>query len=149
MPSALVRALRERHGLPVVDTATIDAFLAPAEGEAEHALLFFTGDPKQRLESDDVAVVLPALVEAFGGRVRAAVVAREAEEALKSRFQVVVMPSLALTRRGETLAVLPKIKDWAEYLAKIGAALAPDALALKAGAGPRTEFQFSGQRGLS
>ena len=149
MPSALVRALTERHGLATVDAATIDAFLAPAQGEGGHALLFFTGDPRQRLESDDVAVVLPALLEAFAGRLRAAVVAREAEEALKIRFQVVVMPSLALTRRGETLAVLPKIKDWAEYLVKIGAALAPDAPARERGAGPRTAFQFSGQRGVS
>jgi hydrogenase-1 operon protein HyaE len=149
MPSALVRALSERRGLPVVDAASIDAFLAPAPGEAEHALLFFTGDPKQRMESDDVAAILPALLEAFHGRLRAAIVAREAEDALKSRFQVVVMPSLAVTRRFETLAVLPKIKDWAEYLSKIGGALAPDAPALERGAGPRTHFQISGQRGHS
>jgi hypothetical protein len=31
------------------------------------------------------------------------------------------MPSPASTRRGEALAVLPQIKDRAEYLVKIGA----------------------------
>ena len=58
MTTPLISALAERHGLPTIDETTIDAFLAPAEGEAAHALLFFTGDPAQRAETSDVAVVL-------------------------------------------------------------------------------------------
>eukprot|EP01035_Chromulina_nebulosa_P052825 gene52825-72084_t len=50
MPSFLVRALAERTRLPFVDETTIDAFLAPADGESEHSILFFTGDPAQRPE---------------------------------------------------------------------------------------------------
>jgi len=145
MPSALVRALATRHGLPSVDLSTIDAFLAPAAGEPEHVILFFTGDPAQRSETDDVAVVLPQILRAFAGRIRAAVVSRDAEEKLKARFHVVVMPSLAITRGPTPLAMIPKIKDWSEYVRVLGACLAPDAPALKSGAGPKTEFVFSGK----
>ena len=45
MPSALVRALHQRHGLPVVDADTIDAFLQPAVGESEFALLLLPAIP--------------------------------------------------------------------------------------------------------
>ena len=99
MPSVLIRALGERSGLPFVDEASIDAFLAPAAGEAANTILFFTGDPKQRSETDDVAVVLPEILRIFAGRLRGAVVLRAAEEKLKARFNVVVMPSLVVTRR--------------------------------------------------
>ena len=66
------------------DTETLDAFLASAAGESEHVLLFFTGDPDQRNDSGDVAVVLPELLAAFPGRFRAGVIARSAEAALKT-----------------------------------------------------------------
>jgi hydrogenase-1 operon protein HyaE len=147
MPSALIRALATQRGLPTVDAASIDAFLEPARGEAEHTILFFTGDPKQRVESDDVAVVLPQILSAFEGRLRAAVVSREAEDELKARFHVVVLPSLALTRAATPLAVIPKIKDWSEYLRIVGAALAPSASALANAAAPKTTFHFSAKGG--
>ena len=146
MPSALVRALSQRHGLPVVDAGSIDAFLAPAAGEAVHALLFFSGDPAQRSETNDVAVVMPELLAAFAGALRGAVVARGDEDALKTRFGVVVMPSLVVTRGGEPLAVIAKIRDWSEYVERIRACLIEGAPALKPGAGPKTEIRYSGQR---
>ena len=55
--SALIAALASDHGLPTVDADTLQAFLEPAAGEPDHALLFFTGDPEQRTDSGDVAVV--------------------------------------------------------------------------------------------
>ncbi len=146
MPSALVRALTERHGLPRVDASSIDAFLAPAVGEAACTLLFFAGDPAQRSETDDVAVVAPQLLAAFAGRLRGAVVAREAEEQLKARFGVVVMPSLVVVRDGLPLTTIAKIRDWTEYLEKIGACLSDGARPRPRGEGPKTEFLHSGQR---
>ena len=71
--SALIAALASRHGLPTVNAETLDTFLAPAAGEPEHVLLFFTGDPDQRTDSGDVAVVLPELLSAFPGCFRAGV----------------------------------------------------------------------------
>lgn len=143
MTHPLVTALAERHGLPTVDATSIEACLAPAAGEAAPVLLFFTGDPATRAETLDVAVVMPEILAAFSHRLRGAVVDRVAEAALASRFHVAVMPSLVVARGGETLAVLPKIRDWSDYMEKIEAALAPDAPALVAEARPRVEFTTS------
>jgi hydrogenase-1 operon protein HyaE len=145
MPSHLIRALRERTRLPFVDETTVDAFLAPAAGEAENAILFFTGDPTQRPEADDVAVVLPEVLHAFRGRLRGAVVLRAAEDKLKARFHVVVMPSLVVTRRDLPVGVLGKIRDWSEYVEKIGAWLSPEAPVMAPSAGPRIEITHGGK----
>jgi hydrogenase-1 operon protein HyaE len=143
MTTPLLRALTERHGLPRVDEATIDAFLAPAQGESLHALLFFPGAGANRPETGDVAVVLPELLKSFSGRLRGAVVAPEAEEKLKSRFQVYVFPSLVVARGADPVGVLPKIYDWSDYRQKIEAFLDPDAPVLSATRGPRVEFTHS------
>ena len=142
MPSPLVRALSERHGLPVLDESTIDVFLAPAAGEPAHALILFAGDPTQRTESNDVAVILPELLKVFAGALRGAVVARAAEDRLKSGFNVVVAPSLVVARGTETIDVIAKVRDWSEYVMRIRAALALEAPAMLASPGPKTEFRF-------
>ncbi len=43
MTTPLLRALAERHGLPLVDARSIDAFLTPAAGECPFLL---RGEPK-------------------------------------------------------------------------------------------------------
>ena len=130
--SALIAALASRHGLPTIDTDTFDAFLAPAAGEPNHALLFFTGDPDQRSDSGDVAVVLPELLSAFHGRFRAGVIDRSDEATLKARCRVEVFPSLVALRGQTVLDVLPRIRDWSEYLERLEAALRPEAPAFVA-----------------
>ena len=142
MPSPLIRALHERHGLPSIDETNVDAFLA----EGGPALLLFAGDPKQRMESDDVAVVLPELLKAFAGRFRGAVVALAAEDKLKARFQVVMGPSLVVARGGDVLDVITKIRDWSDYVARLSAALAPDAAPLPRSAGLNTAIRVNGAR---
>lgn len=142
LPSPLVRALSERHGLARLGVAEVDAFLA----EAPYALILFAGDPRQRLESDDAAVVLPELLAAFRGRFRGAVVAQEAEDALKGRFGVVMAPSLVVARGAETLDVIAKIRDWSEYVARLSAALAPDAAPMARSAGRNAEIRVNGER---
>lgn len=145
MPSPLLRALSERHGVVPVDETSIDAFLDAAQDEPAHALLFFAGDPAQRSETHDVAIILPQLVEAFGGRLRAAIVARACEDALKGRFGVCVFPSLVVTRGGEPLGVLPKVYDWSDYLTRIEALLRPETTPLAASTGPRVQITYSGR----
>lgn len=147
MTSPLIAALGERHGLPTIDDTSIEAFLAPAEGEAEHTLLFFMGDETQRAETLDVAVVFPEILATFQRRLRGAVVARSAEEALMSRFHVAVLPSLVVTRGAEPLAVMPKIRDWSDYTATIEKALRPGALVLTGEKRPQVEFTHT-TRGL-
>lgn len=116
--------------LPFVDVKSIDDFLDARRGEAETAVLFFAGDPA-RPEANDVAVVLPELVTVFAGRIRAGLVAREAEAALMPRFGVRVLPSLALVRGGNTLGVIPKIQDWSVYIDRIGRLLDDDRAGLQ------------------
>ncbi|MBY6241969.1 hydrogenase accessory protein [Methylosinus sp. Sm6] len=141
MPSPLLRALRVKHGVAEVDEASIDAFLA----QAPHALLFFAGDPAQRSETHDVAVILPQLIAAFAGRLRAAIVAPAAEHALARRFLVGVYPSLVVTRGPDPVGVLPKVWDWADYCARINGWLRPDAPVLERPIGPRVSITFSGE----
>lgn len=141
----LIAALSSRHGLPTVDVATIDAFLTPAATEAAHALLFFTGDPETRSDSTDVAVVLPELIAAFEGHFRAAVVDRDAEEALKGRFGVQVFPSLVVTRGRDPIGVIPRIRDWSEYTEQLTALLDP-ATPVLAPSRPRTEITYNSRR---
>jgi hydrogenase-1 operon protein HyaE len=143
MPSALVRALCERHGLPRIEPASLDAFLGDAPA---HGLILFAGDPKARMETDDVAVVMPELLKAFRGRLRGGVIAPAAEEKLKARFHVVMTPSLVVVRGAETIDVIAKIRDWSEYVARIEAALRPDAAALAPSAGPKTQIRINGER---
>jgi hydrogenase-1 operon protein HyaE len=144
--SSLIAALSGWHGIPTVDAGSIDAFLTPAAGESPHALLFFTGDPAQRSESNDVAVVLPELLAAFRGRPRAAVVARSAEDALKPRFHVQVVPSLVVTRGAAPLGVMPRIRDWSDYLATLRTLLDPAAPAMAAPTRPQVEFRYTNGR---
>lgn len=141
--SALIAALATRHRLPTVDASTIDAFLAPAEGEPAHTLLFFTGDPETRGDSADVAVVLPELLAAYSGLLRAAVVDRAAEAALKPRFSVEVLPSLVMTRGADPLGVMPRIRDWTDYLETIDRLLDPAAPVLPAAARARVPVTHS------
>lgn len=144
--SLLIEALAGRHGLPTVDETTVEAFLAPAAGEPPHALLFFTGDPASRTDSDDVAVVLPELLAAYRGRLRAAVVARAAEAALKPRFRVEVLPSLVLTRGADPLGVMPRIRDWSDYRATIDRLLDPAAPVLDGPPAPRVRINAGNRR---
>lgn len=140
-----VQAFTRQHATLVVDAAELEAFLAPAPDRPANAILFFAGAGQNRPETSDVAVILPELLRAFAGRLRAAVIAPEAEQALRARFQVHVFPSLVITRGVEPVGVLQKVWDWSDYLTKIECWLAPDAPPLPAlSAGPpRVEIVHS------
>jgi hydrogenase-1 operon protein HyaE len=144
--SSPIAALATRYGIPTVDEDSVDAFLASAEGQCPNALLFFTGDPAQRSETIDVAVVLPELLAAFRFRLRAAVVARAAEDTLKARFHVQVVPSLVITRGLVPLGVMPRIRDWSDYVATVHALLDPDAPAMAAPNRPQVAFRHTNSR---
>jgi hydrogenase-1 operon protein HyaE len=139
MSASLRQTLHERH-LALVDQASIEDFLAATP---DHGVLFFAGDPAERPETRDLAVILPQLLKSFAGRLRGALVAAEAEDALKERFHVRVFPSLVVLRGSEILGVLPKVYDWADYVARLEAMLRPDAPALVNRSGPRTEINFT------
>jgi hydrogenase-1 operon protein HyaE len=108
-----------RHGLNEVDAATVEHFLGAADEAGAIAVLLSAGDPNRFPEATDVAVVLPELIAAFGGRLRGAVIARGDESALGQRFGVRVQPTLIFVAKGETLGLIAKIQDWSVYVDRI------------------------------
>ncbi|CCD93065.1 Hydrogenase expression/formation protein hupG [Bradyrhizobium sp. ORS 375] len=110
---------RRRNGLPEVDASTVDDFLHDAHGAGAIAVLLSAGDPARFPEALDVAIVLPELITAFQGRLRGAVIARDAEAELGTRFGVRVQPSLILCRGTDTLGLIAKIQDWSVYVDRI------------------------------
>lgn len=141
--SPLLRRLIERARLPVVDDLGLDEFLDRASKERVHVLLFLSGDGANRPETGDVAVVLPELLGHFSDRLRGAVIAPEAEERLRARLNAFVSPSLVVMRGREAVGVLPKIWDWADYIARIEGFLDPAAPVLAGPKRPQVEISFS------
>ncbi len=121
MTSALIEMLATRHGMPLVDIDGADAFSAGRES----AVLLFTGDPAKVRESDDLAVILPELVAAFG-ELEAAVVAREAERPLQARYRFTAFPALVFLRRGRYLGAISRVREWTEYLRLVAEILASE-----------------------
>jgi hydrogenase-1 operon protein HyaE len=141
--SPLLRRLIERARLPVVDDLSLDDFLDTASKERVQVLLFLSGDGANRPETGDVAVVLPELLSHFSDRLRGAVIAPEAEERLRARLHAYVSPSLVVMRGREPVGVLPKIWDWADYIAKIEGFLDLDAPVIAGPKKPQVEISFS------
>ncbi len=111
MDNIAINSMLEQGQLQPVDAASVDAFL---RGD-ELKVLFFAGDQRRRGDAHDVAVALREILKDYGGQVAAALVEQSAENALQPRFRVLVSPSLVLAYRGETLEVIPRVRDWSDY----------------------------------
>lgn len=116
----LVARLITDHGATPVDADTLADFTE----RAGDRVLFFCGDPVQFPEGLDVAVVLPELQAAHPGRFAVGVVARDSEEALARRYGSQRWPSLVFLRDGAYVTTVPGMHDWADYVARVGQALA-------------------------
>lgn len=86
--------------------------------------LFVPGDAKRNLETADAAVILPEIVQAFQGRFDCAVVADTVEEEVREAARVFKTPLLLFYRDGEKIGDIPKVRDWSDYLARVGHILA-------------------------
>ncbi|PZV37044.1 hydrogenase-1 expression HyaE [Mesorhizobium kowhaii] len=115
MFSPVLTMMMERHRIPVVDEANIDAF--------DFTALFFPGDWLRLAESNDVAVILPELVQAFQGVFKPIVVSRESERKLQSRYRFNAFPALVFLRNGEYLGTIKRVLDWEDYLTEIAGIL--------------------------
>jgi hydrogenase-1 operon protein HyaE len=112
----LMQRLLAEHGARHVTTDSLPAWRAEP---GVHALLF-AGDPVRFPEALDLAVVLPELRAAFGGRFDLGLAAREHEDALARSFGVQRWPSLVFLRDGGYLGTVSGMLDWNDYLADIG-----------------------------
>lgn len=111
MRSPLIQELIDTQHYTLLTAENADAFLAAHDD----VVLFFTEEPKNFPESNDVAVILPELLKAFAGRLTAAVVDASAERALHQRYAFNKWPALVFLRRGEYLGVIIGIHDWATF----------------------------------
>lgn len=89
----------------------------------EH-VLFFSGDALRFPEAADVAIVLPELRAATGGRFDVGIVARAEEDAIARRWGVQHWPSLVFVREGGYLGCVSGMHDWTDYVATVAAVLA-------------------------
>lgn len=119
----LVARLFSEHGLPRLDAA---ADLATVDGPA---LVFLPGYAKAHAETADVAIILPELLAAFGGRLGAAVAGPALETALRAELGGIALPALVMVRHGRPTGAVSRVRDWSDYLERIAALLdAPPAL---------------------
>lgn len=111
----LIQRLIDEFGYPTVGLDDHDEFVA----DPAVSVLFFAGEPKKFGETVDVAVVLPEIVSAYDGRLRPAVVEKEAEKDLQRKYGFREWPSLVFVREGGWLGTISRIRNWQEYLDEI------------------------------
>lgn len=120
----LIDRLTDEFGWPRLETeADRDAYLA---APGTHAL-FIPGNPERNLETADVAVILPELRQAFQNAFDCAVVDDAIETETRSLTEVYKTPSIVFFRDGAQIGALPRVRDWADYMARIPQILAQPA----------------------
>jgi len=115
----LVRRLVAERGWPYVEVLEDAARL-----DARDHFLFLPAHGKAHLESPDIAVVLPELVKALGGDavIGGAVAGPKAEAALREALSL-ALPAIVVVRAGAPVGAVARMRDWDEYLERLGALL--------------------------
>ena len=111
MTETAITDMLERGLLREADAASLDGFL---RGDRLQ-VLFFAGAHSQRGDNQDVAVALREILKDYGGVLEAALLRAVDDQDLLARFRVLALPSLVLTRDGQTLEVIPRVRDWSDY----------------------------------
>ncbi|MGB0497977.1 MAG: hydrogenase accessory protein [Rubricella sp.] len=120
MSSPLIDMLVSDHGFTRLSTMEEhDAFVAGGIP----SVLFVPGDPRRNLESTDVAVILPELARAFRGRFTVALVDDAIETEVRTRHESFQTPVLIFCANGETIGSIPKVRDWSDYMERVGTLL--------------------------
>lgn len=124
VPSAELHPLVRR----LIDERAYPYLAAPEEAvhlDARDHLLFLPAHGKAHLESPDIAVVLPELVKALGGEEQlGAAVAGPATEAALVEAMKLALPAIVVLRAGSPVGAISRMRDWDEYLERLGALLA-------------------------
>ncbi|MES9970437.1 MAG: hypothetical protein ABW092_10425 [Candidatus Thiodiazotropha sp.] len=115
MSSPLINDLIKSKGIATVNENSLEEFIRGHK----HSLLFFTENPVQFPESNDVAVVLPLLMDRFGERFQVAIVERESEHQLHARFPFDGWPALVMLQDGAYVGAISRMQDWDVYLKEI------------------------------
>ena len=110
----LIERLKKEFNYPVIDQSNIDTFLE----DNDLSVLFFTEDIKRFPETNDVAVVLPELLNVFPS-LSPAIIARGDEKKLQSVYGFRAWPALVFMRGNQYLDAITGIQDWGDYLSQI------------------------------
>lgn len=139
MFSPLMETIIERDGIAVVSAESLAEFAA----ENGDVVLFAGGDWSRRVEVNDVAAILPEIVKASNGHLTPAVLDRDSEREIQTRYRFNRFPALIFLRNGEYLGVIQKVRDWSDYVIEINEILArepsqPPAFEFPEGCAPAT-----------
>ena len=115
MYSPLIEKMIKRNDYPLVSQDNLELF----SEASEYSVLFFTENPKNFPESNDVAVILPELMQAFGNHIQVGVVDRNHERPLQARYRFRGFPALVFLKQGSYLDVITKVKNWSEYTEEV------------------------------
>ncbi|BAI75486.1 hydrogenase-1 expression (plasmid) [Azospirillum sp. B510] len=113
----LVDLLTEVHGYRRLDSADERPWL---EDPAADWVVFLPGHGKGNAETADVAVILPELVRALHPRLTPAVAGEAVERALLGLTGMMSLPALVFLRGDRLLGSIPRVRDWDDYLRRIG-----------------------------
>lgn len=111
-PDAL-DALAQSPGCTVLRKSGLAGFLA----DSPHAIVFLTGDARNRAEGLDVAVVVRELLRRYPGQLRVGIIDRRDETIAMPSLGVVVLPAVVFARHGQLVEVIARMRDWSAYLA--------------------------------
>ena len=117
MTHPLIKRLTDEFEWPELqDMNAVEHFInAPG-----YHVLFVPGDPVRNLETPDVAVILPELHMAFQKQFDCAVVGDSIEREVRNVSGVFKTPSLIFYAHGDIIGSIPKVRDWSEYIERIG-----------------------------
>lgn len=113
----LVDLLTDVHGFPRLDNPDDRPWL---DEPAKDWVVFLPGHAKGNAETADVAVILPELVRALRPRLSPAVAGEAAERALLALTGMMSLPALVFLRGDRLLGSIPRVRDWDDYLQRIG-----------------------------
>lgn len=117
MTSPLIKRLTDDLGWSELSNEEqVAAYLARP---GMHAL-FVPGNPDKNLETNDAAVIIPELVAAFRNVFDCAVVADPIERSVRERFNVFPTPSLIFYSDGDFRGAIPRVRDWDDYIVRVG-----------------------------
>lgn len=113
----LVDLLTDVHGYLRLDHADDRPWL---DDPAKSWVVFLPGHGKGNAETADVAVILPELVRALHPRLTPAVAGEPAERAILTLTGMMSLPALVFLRGDRLLGSIPRVRDWDDYLERIG-----------------------------
>lgn len=113
----LVDLLTDVHGYPRLDHADDRPWL---DDPAKSWVVFLPGHGKGNTETADVAVILPELIRALHPRLTPAVAGEAAERAILALTGMMSLPALVFLRGDRLLGSIPRVRDWEDYLQRIG-----------------------------